>query len=135
MKIKYEFINGDKSEIEVSDEIGMIIYALRLEEESSERNNRRYCYSIDALKYNDKDVHMPVSAENPESINIRKEENKELYEAFSKLSETQKRRLLLLASGMSVNEIARREGITPNAAWKSAENAKKILKKFLKKGV
>lgn len=56
MKIKYEFVNGDVSEVEVSEEIGMVISDLRRKEDSRERTNRRHCYSLDALKYGDKDI-------------------------------------------------------------------------------
>ena len=132
MKIKYEFINGDKSEIEVADEIGMIISDSRRKEENSERNTRRHCYSIDALKYGDKYVHIPYSDETPETIEILKEENKELYEAFSSLSDIQQRRLLMLASGMSKREIARQEKVHHSVVGESVDAARKKLKKFLK---
>ena len=132
MKINYEFINGDRSEIEVADEIGMIISDSRRKEENSERNTRWHCYSIDALKYGDKDVHIPYSDETPETIEILKEENKELYEAFSSLSDIQQRRLLMLASGMSKREIARQEKVHHRAIADSIESARKKLKNFLK---
>jgi DNA-binding CsgD family transcriptional regulator len=35
----------------------------------------------------------------------------------------------MLADGLSVNEIARIEGVAPNAAWKSIEGAKRKFKK------
>jgi DNA-binding CsgD family transcriptional regulator len=60
---------------------------------------------------------------------IREEDAARINTALDKLSETQKRRLLMLADGLSVNEIARIEDIAPNAAWKSIESAKKKFKK------
>jgi len=60
---------------------------------------------------------------------IREEDAARINSALDKLSETQKRRLLMLTDGLSVNEIARIEGVAPNAAWKSIEGAKKKFQK------
>ena len=65
----------------------------------------------------------------PETDLIREEDAARINTALDKLSETQKRRLLMLTDGLSVNEIARIEGVAPNAAWKSIEGAKKKFKK------
>ena len=51
--------------------------------------------------------------------------------AFDTLTEVQKRRLLMLADGLSMREIARREGIKHHAVMESIEGArKKFLKNF-----
>ncbi|MGI6497529.1 MAG: RNA polymerase sigma factor [Oscillospiraceae bacterium] len=65
----------------------------------------------------------------PETELIREEDTARINAALDKLSETQKRRLLMFADGLSANEIARKEGVAPNAAWKSIEGAKKKFKK------
>lgn len=49
MKVKYEFDNGEVTEVEVSEEIGAMIIDSRREEESGNRKERRHCYSLDAI--------------------------------------------------------------------------------------
>ncbi len=130
MKIKYEFVNGDVSEVEVSEEIGMVISDSRREEDSKERTNRRYCYSFDALKYGDKDIYVPFNDITPETIEVHKEDNRKIHEAFSSLSEIQQRRLLMLASGMSMRKIARKEKVSYMTIYESIDMARKKFKKF-----
>ena len=48
MKIKYEFINGEKTEIEVEENIGTWILDSRRVEENLARKERYHCYSSDA---------------------------------------------------------------------------------------
>ena len=56
-------------------------------------------------------------------------ENQRIKEAFEQLSEVQRRRLLMLAEGVSLREIARREGKDIKSIRESIEWARK---KFLK---
>ena len=42
MKIEYEFANGEKTEVEVSTEIGAVIIDSRREEASGDRKYRRH---------------------------------------------------------------------------------------------
>lgn len=50
-------------------------------------------------------------------------------------TEAQRRRFFMSLAGLSTVKIAEIEGCNQNAAWKSIEQAKKILKKFLKRVV
>lgn len=128
MKVKYEFNNGDVTEVEVSEEIGAMIIDSRREEESAERKHRRHCYSMDAsvyegLEYGTKDFTEAL-------FDDAEERDARVREAFSHLSEIQQKRLLLLAGGMSVREIARREGKNFRTVYDSIEAAKKKYLKF-----
>ncbi|HQK35106.1 MAG TPA: hypothetical protein PK074_10295, partial [Spirochaetales bacterium] len=87
---------------------------------------RYHCYSLDAIDYEGLEYATDTT---PETDLIRGEDAARINSALDKLSETQKRRLLMLADGLSVNEIARIEDVAPNAAWKSIEGAKKKFKK------
>ena len=58
-----------------------------------------------------------------------KEEVARANAALDKLSETQQRRLLMLADGLSIREIARREGVDHRAVRESIEAARKKFKK------
>lgn len=126
MLIKYKFANGDVSEVEVSEDIGCFIVDSRKKEHANDEKQRYHCCSSDAA-YEGMDYATPHTLE---SFLDEREANKHLIECFDKLSETQKRRLLMLASGMSVREIARDEEISPMSVWESIEAAKKKFKKF-----
>ena len=128
MKIRYTFDNGETSEVEVSEEIGEFITASRRNEENGNRKERYHCWSLDAIDYED----MEYSIENF-TEKLLDDNNYRIYKAFSCLSETQKRRILMLANGLSEREIARREGVTLRAVQDCIEGARKsFLKNFLK---
>lgn len=128
MKVKYEFNNGDVTEVEVSDEIGAVIIDSRREEESTERRHRRHCYSLDATVYEGLEY---GTADFTEMIfDDTDERSKRIRAAFSHLSEIQQKRLLLLAGGISIREIARREGKNFRTVYDSIEAAKKKFLKF-----
>lgn len=130
MKINYTFANGEVSEVEVNEEIGNVILDSRREENNLARKERYHCYSMDAADYEGEEY---ADQETPESALFLQLENKSIADAFDKLSEVQKRRLLMLAQGLSVREIARREGKDIKTIRESIEGArKKFLKFFLR---
>ena len=55
--------------------------------------------------------------------------NNHINRTFARLSEVQQRRMLMLASGMSMHEIADKEGVDYRAVYDSIKAARK---KFLK---
>ncbi|CFX07502.1 RNA polymerase sigma factor, region 3/4 [Syntrophomonas zehnderi OL-4] len=132
MKIQWKFADGTTSEVEVNEEIGNYITASRREESNLARKERYHCYSLDAIDFEGLEY---AAKTTPEIELTRKEDATQIKSALDKLSETQKRRLLMLADGLSINEIARIENIAPNAAWKSIEGAKKKFKKHFELGV
>ena len=126
MKINYTFNNGENLEVEVSEELGAVILESRKKEENMERNRRRRCYSLDCMDFEGEDF---ADERTPESIFMEQIDNEHILETLDKLSETQKRRLLMLASGMSLHDIARAEGTSFYAIHVSIEAARK---KFIK---
>lgn len=127
MKISYAFVNGESAEVEVSESIGAVIVDSRKREESDNRRERRYNYSLDAITYEGDEYGGNNFAE--EMFDDRHERDARVRDAFSHLSEVQKRRLIMLAAGLSVREIARQEGKNFKSVYESIEAAKK---KFLK---
>lgn len=127
MKIKYEFINGEKTEIEVEENIGTWILDSRRTEENLARKERYHCYSSDAawegLNY--------AAPDTPESLMLQKYENTRLSSAINGLTEIQRRRFIKFAEGLSIREIARQEGANFKSVHDSIEQAQKKLKKFL----
>ena len=128
MKIKYTFDNGENSEVEVNEEIGAVILESRRKEENMERNRRRRCYSLDDVDFEGDDF---ADDRTPESLFMEQLDNEHIKETLDKLSETQRRRLLMYAEGMSIEDIARVEGVYHTSISRSIEAARKrFLKNF-----
>ena len=128
MKINYTFNNGENSEVEVHEEIGAVILESRRKEENMERNRRRRCYSLDDVDFEGDDF---ADERTPESLFMEQLDNEHIKETLDKLSETQRRRLLMYAEGMSIEDIARVEGVYHTSISRSIEAARKIfLKNF-----
>ena len=131
MKINYLFNNGEKSSVEVSIEIGEAITDSRRKEDNLDRKERYHCYSLDALEYGDKDEFSPTDGITPETEMMKKIENQRIHNALMQLTETQRRRLLMLAEGYSLREIAKKEKTSFQAIDESIKSAKKnFLKNF-----
>ena len=126
MKIKYMFANGDVSEVEVSDEVGNVIVDSRRKEDNLDRKERYHCYSYDAIDYEGEEYADP---DTPDSLLERDELSSRVQSAMSHLTEIQVRRLTLFAEGLSIREIARKEGVDHKAVAKSIESAKKVFAK------
>ena len=128
MLIKYIFADGTVSEVEVDEELGNFIIESRQDEENLSRKERYHCFSVESSVYEGKEL---STYETPEKIlqlkidNIRKE--KLFADAMNSLSETQRRRLLMLIDGLTLQEIGRREGVSFHSVAKSIWGAKKIF--------
>lgn len=121
MKIKYEFADGTVSEVEVEESIGAVIV-----EDNLSRKERYHCYSLNAAQFEGDGY---GTEETPESQIERQMEAERISHVLDRLSETQRRRLLMFADGMSMREIARKEKVQHRAVVKSIEGARKIFKK------
>jgi len=133
MKIKYESVTGEITEVEVSEEIGAVIIDSRRKEENLARKERYHCYSIEAIKFGDCDEHAVATEETPLTELIRNEDNAYIFDAFSHLSDAQQRRMLMLASGMTLREIAAEENVHFTTIKESVESARKKFLKFFRK--
>ncbi|HRV27167.1 MAG TPA: hypothetical protein P5522_00080 [Spirochaetia bacterium] len=126
MKIQWKFADGTTSEVEVNEEIGSYITASRREESNLDRKERYHSYSLDAINYEGLEYATDTT---PETEMSSKEDAARVNAALDKLSETQQRRLLMLADGLSMREIARFEGVDHRAIRESIEAARKKFKK------
>ena len=128
MTINYHFNNGENSEIEVSEELGAVILESRRKEENLARKERYHCVSMENSEFEGVDF---IDETTPEMLFFEQIENEHILETLDKLSETQRRRLLMLASGISIREIARVEGVEFGPVYRSIKAAKKtFLKNF-----
>jgi len=130
MKIKYEFANGETSEVEVEEDVGTLIIDSRKVEHAQEQKQRRHCISLDAIEYEGIGFADP---ETPVTDFERKELNETIANALLTLTEVQKRRFLLFADGMSIADIARLENTEFNTVKDSISGARKKLKNFFEK--
>ncbi len=128
MLIKYTFATGETTEVEVNDEIGEFIIDSRRSEDSVDRKERRHCYSMDAALYEGEDYGTEDFTDR--LFDDTAEENARVRRAFSHLSDIQQRRLLLYSRGLSIREIARREGKDFRTVYDSIEAARKKFLRF-----
>ena len=126
MKIEWKFINGEVSALEVNDDsISGFIIESRKEEDNLERKERYHCISLDGVDYKGEDF---ADYETPELITEQHLDNERIINALNTLTVIQKKRLLMLVSGLTVREIARIENKNYRSVYESIEGAKK---KFL----
>mgnify|MGYP001392050883 CR=1 FL=1 len=126
MKIQWNFADGTTSEVEVNEELGEFITASRREENNLDRKERYHCYSLDAIIFEGKEY---GDHNTPETEMEGAEKRQCIAAALAKLSETQQRRLLMLADGLSMREIARSEGVDHRAVRESIDAARRKFKK------
>ena len=129
MKIKYESVTKEVTEIEVSDEIGEIILDSRRKEKAGDEQQRIHCpYHFSFLDFEGKEY---ATTDSPEGQAIKTERIKKINAAFDALTEIQKRRITLLSEGKSLREISRLENVDIKTVRESIEAArKKFLKNF-----
>lgn len=122
----YKFADGTASEVEVNEEIGAVILDSRRVESNRDKMEQRHCYSYDAVDFEGEEY---GSEDYYECLDSSIEENARIRKAFDTLSEVQQRRLLMLASGLSIREIARRECVDHKCISRSIELARKKIEK------
>lgn len=128
MKVKYEFDNGEVTEVEVSEEIGAVIEESRRKEAALAKKEQRHCYSLDAVTYEGMEYGEPDFTES--FFDGSEERSAHIRETFSHLTKTQQRRILMLAAGMSIREIAAREKTHHRAVEDSIQQGRKKFLKF-----
>ena len=133
MLLKYEFINGDVLEVEVSDEIGAMIIDSRKAEHALDEKERYHNYSLDDIDYEGDKYGFWENYDLDERKANALKRRTILREGFSKLTETQRRRISLLIQGKTVREIAEIEKVDVRAVHDSISQARKKFEKNIKK--
>ena len=130
MKVIYKFITGEKTEVEVSEEIGTVIVDSRREEHANnERHRYHTAFSLDDATY-EGDTFADDSRD-PQLILEAREDNTRLRKGLDTLTPIQRRRFLKFAAGMSMAAIARSEKTAFNSVKESIEAAQKNMKDFI----
>lgn len=127
IKIKYVFVDGKSIELAFDEEELAAAYILedRRREESANRKERRHTYSLDAIEYEGQEYFAGKAT--PESMMIAREERDRLLEKMQCLTQAQRRRLFMRMQGMSIKEIAEREGVS---VQRINQTMKQIFKKI-----
>ena len=130
MKIKYEFVNGEHFNVEVSEEIGSVILQMRREEKANDARCRYHNYALDAVDYEGEEYgYIDENFFRLEAI----EDKEFLRKALNTLTDNQRRRLMMYAQGLSSRRIAEIEGVDHKMVIKSIEGARKKFLKFFRK--
>lgn len=129
MKVTYKFADGTSSVVEVSDEIGTMIVDSRREEDTAAKYAQRHSWSIDSLAYEGLDYASYDRYFENEPDEEEQARMVEIIGIYRSLSDKQKRRLRLFASGKTYREIAEIEKCPVSAIH---ESIGRILKKFEK---
>lgn len=129
-KITYEFNDGTKQTITVTDEFYNQYQALvRQEKHNTKRETRRHI----SLNYlNDSGIDFADDTMDPCMLFLQKEQNTKIKHLFSKLKDKQKILLYqVVFENKSLHEIARKTGISHQALSQQLATIFKKLKKFL----
>lgn len=139
MKIKYEFVNGDVIEIEAPDEIGEVIKESRKAEHADDERNRVHNHSLEGALYEgreygyyDSKLRRLESKEMQKARILKKRQiRRGLAKGYAKLTEVQRRRFISFVNGLTIREIAEKEGVHFTCVEETIEAARKKFKKYL----
>ena len=125
--IRYEFATGEVIQIEVANEIAeFICESRRMEHANNERTRYHAAFSIDSDDYRCSQL---ISAKTPDDHVIELEERQHLFASMESLSEVQHQRILLMAEGRSIAEIARLQHAAYNSVKGSIQAAQQKIRK------
>ncbi len=126
--LQYEFVTGEVVSITVSSEIAEVVYeSRRVEHASNERSRYHAAFSLDAEDYEGTNL---VSEKTPDDLMVELEDSQHLMDCLTKLSDIQRQRILMLAQGMSMAQIARYHNTDYSSVKESIKAARKKFKKF-----
>lgn len=110
MKIRYEFVNGEVSEIEVDDSLGELLVDFDRQQYNNDHRETRRHVSLDGMDYKGE---LFASAEDTEGELLRREDTARLMEAMEALSPSQRKLVLkVYFNGRSLVSIAAEEGVS-----------------------
>ena len=127
MKITYEFVTGEVSEVEVDERLGGMLLDLDRQQDNNDQKETRRHVSLDSMDY---EGELFASAEDTEGEAVRREDMARLYSAMEALSPSQRELVeKVYFEGRKITDIAREEGVTKQSVHERVERALKKLKK------
>ena len=129
MKIRYVFVNGEVSEIEVEEALGGLLLELDRQEANNTRSETRRHISLSELSYEGSLFDAGIDV--PEEVWARISAEA-LREALQKLPAAQRELIVqVYFQGRRPAEIARTEGVSRQSVSERLQRARKKLQKYL----
>lgn len=126
--VTYKFVTGETSVVEVSEEIAAFLVEADKAEHALAERERSHCLSTDAAAYEGIDYSDGVTPEAAIFLAVENDASTALLQkAIASLTAVQKRRLLMLVTGMKYEEIAHIEGVCLSSLAESIEAANKKI--------
>ena len=130
MKISYEFVTGEISEIEVDEHLGGLLLDLDRQQYNNDHKETRRHVSLDGMDY---EGELFVSAEDTEGEAERREDMARLFSAMEALSPAQRELVgKVYFEEQKIADIAREEGVGESAIRDRMKRIYKKLEKILK---
>lgn len=121
MEYTWHHVTGTET-AEIPEEWAELLHTMDREEEANrKKETRRHC----SLEHAEEDGYCLTDACTAETALIAGENRSEINAFLTSLTDTQRRRLLMYARGMSYREIARRESVDHKKVIKSISQARK----------
>ena len=128
MKITYEFVTGEVSEVEVDERLGGMLLDLDRQQENNDQKETRRHVSLDGMDY---EGELFVSAEDTEREAERREDMARLYSAMEALSPSQRELVKkVYFEERKITDIAREERVSEAAIRNRLKKIYPRLKKF-----
>ena len=129
MKISYEFVTGEVSEVEVDERLGGMLLDLDRQQYNNDQKATRRHFSLDGMDYEGEQF---ASAEDTEREAVRREDMARLYSAMEVLSPSQRELVeKVYFEERKITDIAREEGVSKQSVHERVQRALKKLEKNL----
>ena len=126
MKITYEFVTGEVSEVEVDERLGGMLLDLDRQQENNDQKETRRHVSLDGMDY---EGELFASAEDTEREAVHREDMARLYSAMEALSPSQRELVeKVYFEERKITDIAREEGVSHVAVRDRLERIYKKIK-------
>ncbi len=129
MKITYEFVTGEISEVEVDESLGELLLDFDRQQENNDQKETRRHFSLNGMDY---EGELFASAEDTEGEAERREDMARLHSAMEALSPSQRELVKkVYFEERKIMDIATEEGVDKSAISHRLERIHKKLKKIL----
>ena len=126
MKITYEFVTGEVSEVEVDERLGGMLLDLDRQQENNDQKETRRHFSLNSMDY---EGELFASAEDTERAVEHREDMARLYSAMEALSPSQRELVKkVYFEERKITDIAREEGVSHVAVRDRLERIYKKIK-------
>lgn len=129
MRVRYEFSNGEFSEIEVDDSLGELLVDIDRQEYNNDHKETRRHVSLDGMDY---EGTLFASPADPAAEVLKREETARLLRAMKSLFPDQRELVLkVYFENQRIVDIAREQGVTKQSVHERLSRALNKIKKFL----